>query len=94
MSKYIITKYSFEKAKTLNLIIKISKNPLKKLDVYNIEGKFIASIGSSAHMDYPSYCIAYNKEYADRRRELYHNRHKINATVMYSKQWLALQLLW
>ena len=30
MSNYVITKYSFDKAKELNLTIKVSKNPLKK----------------------------------------------------------------
>ena len=35
----------------------------------------------------------YNKEYAHKRRALYINRHKRNANVMYSKQWLASNLL-
>ena len=30
----IITKYSYDKAKELNLTIKVSQNPLKKIDVY------------------------------------------------------------
>ena len=94
MSNYKITEYSFDKAKKLNLIIKISKNPLKKIDVYTSDNKFIASIGSSAHMDYPHYILTYSREYADTRRELYISRHKRNADVKYSKQWLALNLLW
>ena len=93
MSNYIITKYSFDKAKELNLTIKVSKNPLKKLDVYR-DNIFLASIGDSRYNDYPNYCIIYNKEYANKRKLLYHNRHKQNSDVKYSKQWLALNLLW
>ena len=90
---YVITKYSFDKAKLFNLTIKVSKNPLKKIDVYR-DNIFLASIGDSRYNDYPHYCIIYNKEYADKRKLLYHNRHKKNADVKYSKQWLALNLLW
>ena len=94
MSNYKVTKYSHDKAKKLNLIIKVSNNPLKKIDVYTSDDKFIASIGDSSYMDYPNYCIAYSKEYGDKRKLLYRNRHKKNADVKYSKQWLALNLLW
>ena len=93
MSNYVITKYSFDKAKELNLTIKVSKNPLKKLDVYK-DNIFLASIGDSRYNDFPHYCIIYNKEYANKRQLLYHNRHKQNSDVKYSKQWLALNLLW
>ena len=93
MSNYVITKYSFDKAKELNLTIKVSKNPLKKLDVYR-DNIFLGNIGDSRYNDYPHYCIIYNKEYADKRKLLYHNRHKKNSDVKYSKQWLAKNLLW
>ena len=93
MSNYKITKYTYEKAKELGLTVNVSKFPLKKLDVYKND-LYLASIGDSKYMDYPNYCILYNKVYADRRRELYHNRHKKNSDVKYSKQWLALNLLW
>ena len=56
MSNYIITKYSFDKAKELNLTIKVSKNPLKKIDVYK-DNIFLHSIGDSRYQDYPNYCI-------------------------------------
>ena len=93
MSNYVITKYSFDKAKELNLTIKVSKNPLKKLDVYR-DNIFLASIGDIRYNDYPHYCIIYNKEYGDKRKLLYKIRHKKNSDVKYSKQWLALNLLW
>ena len=90
---YVITKYSFDKAKLFNLTIKVSKNPLKKLDVYR-DNIFLASIGDIRYNDYPHYCIIYNKEYGDKRKLLYKIRHKKNSDVKYSKQWLALNLLW
>ena len=93
MSNYKITKYTFNRAKKLGLKVEVSKFPMKKLDVYK-DNIYIASIGDSRYNDYPHYCIIYNKEYADKRKLLYHNRHKKNADVMYSKQWLALNLLW
>ena len=92
MNKYIITQYSYDRAKELGLTIKLSQFTTKKLDVYK-DNVYINSIGDSRYQDYPHYILIYNKEYADRRRELYHNRHKINSDVKYSKQWLALNLL-
>ena len=93
MSNYKITKYSFDKARELGLSIKVSKNKLKKIDVYR-DNVYISSIGDIRYNDFPHYCIIYNKEYADKRKLLYHNRHKKNADVKYSKQWLSLHLLW
>ena len=93
MSNYKITEYSFEKAKKLNLVIKVSTNPSKKIDVYK-DNKFIGSIGSSAHMDYSHYINVYGIIYATERKRLYHARHTINSNVKYSKQWLSLNLLW
>ena len=92
-NKYIITQYSYDKAAELGLAIKLSQFTTKKLDVYK-DNVYISSIGDSKYNDYPSYCILFNKVYADKRRELYHNRHKKNANIKYSKQWLALNLLW
>ena len=93
MSNYKITKYTYDKAKELGLTIKLSTNPLKKIDVYK-NNIFLGSIGDSRYQDYPNYILTYNLEYANKRRNLYINRHKQNANVKYSKQWLALQLLW
>lgn len=91
MSNYIITEYCYDKAIKLNLILKVSKNPLKKLDVYNI---FIASIGDSNYMDYPYDIITYNLEYTNKRKQLYFRRPKKYAAEKYSKYWLVLNLLW
>ena len=94
MSNYLITQYSYDQAKKLNLIIKSSKNKNKKIDVYNISDEFINSIGDIRYNDYPSYLSTYNKQYADERKRLYHIRHQKNINVINSKQYLAANLLW
>ena len=62
-------------AKKLNVIIKPSTNPKKKIDVFKND-KRIASIGGIGYSDYPHYIREQGKEYADKRRSLYHQRHK------------------
>ena len=94
MSNYIITDYSYNQAKKLNLIIKSSKNKGKKIDVYTINNEFLHSIGDIRYNDYPNYCIVYNKKYADERRRLYHIRRQKNINVINSKQYLSANLLW
>ena len=94
MSTYIITNYSYVKAKQLNLIIKSSKNKDKKIDVYDINNDFLQSIGDIRYNDYPNYCIIYNKQYADERKRLYHIRHKKGINIVNSKQYLSANLLW
>jgi hypothetical protein len=75
MSNYKITDYSKKKAKDLDVEIKPSMNPKKKIDVFK-NGKKISSIGAVGYMDYPNYILKDGKEKADKRRELYHKRHK------------------
>ena len=94
MSNYIITDYSYNQAKKLNLIIMSSKNKNKKIDVYTINNEFLQSIGDIRYNDYPSYCIIYNEQYANERKRLYHIRHQKNINVINSKQYLAANLLW
>ena len=90
MSNYIITQYSYDKAKQLNLIIKQSKNKGKKIDVYTINNEFIHSIGDIRYNDYPSYLSTstYNNQYADERKRLYHIRHQKGINIINSKQYL------
>ena len=96
MSNYIITQYSYDKAKKLNLIIKSSKNKGKKIDVYTINNEFLHSIGDIRYNDYPSYLSTstYNKQYADERKRLYHIRHQKGINIINSKQYLSANLLW
>lgn len=91
---YKISKYSYAKAKKLNLIIKPSKNPKKKIDVFNKNGKFLKSIGAKGYFDYPSYLKKFGKVYADQRKKLYKQRHANNLNVKNSAGYFANQILW
>jgi hypothetical protein len=71
---YNITSYTKNKAKQLNVIIKPSTNPSKKLDVYK-NNKKIASVGAIGYNDYPTFIIKQGKQFADKRKKLYHQRH-------------------
>lgn len=89
MCNYVITKYSYDKAQQLRLVIEVSKNKYKKIDVYK-ENIFLASIGDIHYQDYPHYILMYNLEYVNKRRELYINRHKMNSDVKCSRHLLRL----
>jgi ornithine cyclodeaminase/alanine dehydrogenase-like protein (mu-crystallin family) len=88
---YQITDYTKNKAKEIDVEVKPSQNPKKKLDVFK-DGELIASIGANKPlmMDYPTYIIKKGKAYADKRRKLYHQRHQKDSLGEY----LALWLLW
>jgi hypothetical protein len=86
---YHITPYTLKKAKKLGLVVKPSTNPKKKLDVFQ-DGERIAQVGAIGYSDYPSYIISHGKEYAEKRRELYHKRHTKDSLGEY----LARELLW
>ena len=64
MSHYVITKYSYDKVKELDFVIKVSSNSLKKLDAYK-KNIFLASIGYSRYQEYPNCLITYHIEYTN-----------------------------
>jgi len=72
---YNIKQYSYDRAKKLNVTIKPSANKNKKIDVYK-NGEKVASIGDINYSDYPTYIQNKGKQYADKRRALYHQRHE------------------
>jgi len=72
---YNITSYSKTKAKEYGVIIKPSANKNKKIDVFK-DDKKIASIGAIGYKDYGTYLQENGKQYADKRRQLYRERHK------------------
>jgi hypothetical protein len=86
---YTITEYTKKKAKEIDVEVKLSHNPKKKLDVFK-DGELIASIGAIGYLDYPTYIIEKGKAFADTRRRLYHIRHPKKSLGEY----LALWLLW
>ena len=88
---YNIKKYSFDEAKKLGVEIKPSKIKNKKIDVFKGD-VFICSIGDSRYNDYPTY-LEINRELADKRRMLYHQRHKKD-NIENTKGYYALKILW
>ena len=62
---YKITKYSFNKAKQFNLKIYPSKNSKYKIDVFDVDNVFLASIGANGYSDYPTYINTHGLKYAN-----------------------------
>ena len=94
MSNYKISDHSKKQASLLNLIIKSSTDKNKKIDVFTKDGKFLHSIGDILYNDYARYIEMYNLAYANKRRELYLNRHKKGIDIVNSKQYLSAKILW
>ena len=92
--KYHITEYTREQARRHNVIVKHSDNKKKKLDVYNKQGKKIASIGALGYGDYPTFIQKYGLEYANKRRKAYKFRHESDRHTPGTNGWYADKLLW
>ena len=88
---YKIKKYSFDQAKKLRVVIRASTRKNKKIDVYK-DDNYICSIGDSRFLDYPTY-LEINKELAEKRRALYHQRHN-KENIEGTKGYYALNILW
>jgi hypothetical protein len=91
---YKITDYSYQRAKELGVKIKPSTYKGKKIDVLDWNGQYITSIGSLAYSDYPNYIQSHGKEYADKRRRLYHLRHINTSGKLGSTSYYAARILW
>ena len=91
---YQILPYTHEQAKKLNVKVKPSENPKFKIDVYDLNGKFLFSGGSPTYLDYPHFIKSKGKEYADERRRLYSIRHFKEIQNVRSRGWYISKLLW
>ena len=89
---YEITQYTYLKAKQYGLTVKPSSLKYKKIDVFKNDVK-IASVGDTRYSDYPTMAMT-DPQYAEKRRQLYHKRHKPELSAKYSGEWLAGHLLW
>jgi hypothetical protein len=89
----MITDYTRNQAKKFGVIVKVSKNPSKKLDVFK-DGVKVASIGAKGYKDYGIYLIEKGEKYANERRRLYRIRHSSEQSKVGSPGWWALRLLW
>lgn len=94
MPRYHITNYTLKKAKKIGVKVKPSTNKTKKIDVFNKEGKKIASVGANGMNDFPTYIQKNGLMYAKTRRRLYRMRHEKDRHIKWSHGWLADQLLW
>ena len=94
MPRYHITNYTLKKAKKIGVKVKPSTNKTKKIDVFNKEGKKIASVGANGMNDFPTYMQKNGLMYAKTRRRLYRMRHEKDRHIKWSHGWLADQLLW
>ena len=90
---YHITQYTKNKAEQLNVKVKPSTNPKKKIDVYK-NNKKIASVGAIGYDDYPTHLIKKGKSYADERRKLYKIRHSKDKDKIGTNGYYADKLLW
>jgi hypothetical protein len=84
---YHITDYTRQRASDINVEVKVSDNPKKKIDIYK-NGKFIYSIGNINYKDFPTYLRENGEEYALRRKFLYHTRHTKNSIGEALAKWL------
>ena len=88
---YDIKEYTYEKARELSLDIKPSTRKGKKIDVYK-DGDYLCSIGDIKYKDYPTFLIKDGKEVAEKRKKMYHLRHKKD--LRHFKGFLSMYLLW
>jgi len=91
---YRIKKYSYARAKDLGVTIKPSSVEGKKIDVFNKDGKKVASIGALGYGDYPTFWEQKGKEYADEKRKLYKQRHAKDRVVRGTPGYYADKILW
>lgn len=89
----MITPYTRDQAKKFGVMIKVSKNPLKKLDVFK-NGVKIASIGQRGAKDYGMYLIEKGEKYANERQRLYRIRHAGEGSKVSSPGYWSWHLLW
>jgi hypothetical protein len=91
--KYIITSRQKRNAKKIEVKIKLSSNPKKKISVFKDDVK-VADIGDIAYWDYDHYINAYGKTYANERQRLYKIRHEKYRHIKGSPSYYADQILW
>lgn len=92
---YIIKQYTLDRAAELGLIIHPSDNPKYKIEVYDgTTGEFLFYGGDSRYNDYPSYLETHTKEFANKRRRLYHARHQKEINDVGSRGSVIAYLLW
>jgi hypothetical protein len=91
---YKITPRQKRNASALSVIIKPSTNIKKKIDVFNKEGKKIASIGAIGYKDFDMYIKEKGLIFANERRRLYQIRHAKDRMIKNTPGYYADKILW
>lgn len=91
---YSISDYSYKQAKKIGVLIAPSQKRNYKIDVYDKDKNYLTSIGDKRYSDYPTYIKLYGLEYANKRRQLYKNRHEKDRQIEGSRGFFSDKLLW
>jgi hypothetical protein len=91
---YDITPYTYRQALKLGVKIAPSKNPSKKVDVFDYSGNLICSVGFYGMGDFPTYLKSRGKTFADERRRLYKIRNQKTRVKLGTPAYYADNLLW
>jgi hypothetical protein len=91
---YKITNRQKRNADALFVKIKPSTLKGKKIDVFDIEGNKITSIGALGYMDYDSYLKTKGIKFANERRRLYQIRHANDRNKKGTAGYYADKILW
>jgi len=91
---YDIQPYSFKIAKKLKLQLKSSEDDKHKIDIYDINGRYLTSIGAIGFNDYEIYLKNDGYKKAEERRKLYFKRHLKDLKTKYSRGWYSWVILW
>ena len=62
---YKITNYTYKKAKLIGIKVFPSDNKKYKLDIFDLDGNYITSVGAYGYKDYPTYMNENGFEYAE-----------------------------
>jgi len=91
---YTIQPYTFNRARELGVKVRPSSVGNYKLDVVGKNGDVISRVGDRRYGDYPTFLKQEGKEYAEKRRVAYKQRHAGNRGVKGSRGYFADKLLW
>lgn len=91
---YTIQPYTFNKAKKLGVEIRPSNTGNYKLDVLGKNKELITQVGDRRYGDYPTFLKQKGKDFAEKRRVAYKQRHEKDRGVKGSRGFFADQLLW
>lgn len=92
--EYDILPYTYERARQLDVVVYPSDNKKHKIEIYDKTGNFMFYGGDPKYSDYPHYIQSHGKEFADKRRALYHKRHRKELDNVGSRGWVIGNLLW